>query len=150
VRSQLARLETLGGELAGFADLPSVSAQSLAEWRAALEADAALEREIAALDASGAAEASEVAVMAVDETLLSEGIAIDAPRERSARCARKLTICRGAGKGLFLIVRLSRPFRGLNDAPDGIDAPFRECQRQRSQHEFVRAGPAQCRHCSDP
>jgi chromosome segregation protein len=82
VRSQLARLETLGGELAGFADLPSVSAQSLAEWRAALEADAALEREIAALDASGAAEASEVAVMAVDETLLSEGIAIDAPRER--------------------------------------------------------------------
>jgi uncharacterized protein YhaN len=82
VRSPLARLESLGDELAGLADLPSVSAPLLAEWRAALEADAALEGEIATLDASGAAEAAEVTAMAVDETLLSEGIAIDVLRER--------------------------------------------------------------------
>ena len=82
VRSQLTRLESLGAELADLADLPAVSAQSLAEWRAALDDDAALASEMAALDATGAAEVVEIAAMAVDEKLLSEGVTIDALRER--------------------------------------------------------------------
>jgi chromosome segregation protein len=82
VRSQLVRLESLNVELVALGDLPPVSAQSLSEWRSAVEADAALQHEIAALDATGAAEAAEISAMAVDERLLSEGIAIDALRER--------------------------------------------------------------------
>lgn len=82
VRSQLARLEILFSELAALADLPPVPAQSLADWRTALEAEAALGGEIAALDATDTAEAAEIAAMDVAETLLSEGIGIDALRER--------------------------------------------------------------------
>ncbi|MDB5603508.1 MAG: hypothetical protein JWP25_408 [Bradyrhizobium sp.] len=82
MRSQLTRLESLGAELAVLADLPAISAQSLAEWRAALDDDAALASEMAALDATGAAEVVEIAAMAVDEKLLSEGVTIDALRER--------------------------------------------------------------------
>ena len=68
--------------MADLADLPAVSAHSLAEWRAALDDDAALASEMAALDATGATELAEIAAMAVDEKLLSEGITIDALRER--------------------------------------------------------------------
>ncbi|WP_152647661.1 YhaN family protein, partial [Rhodopseudomonas palustris] len=82
VRSHLARLDGIGAELAALADLPPVAAPSVAEWRAALDSHAALEREIAALDADAAADAAEIAAMAVDERLLSEGAAIDALRER--------------------------------------------------------------------
>ncbi|NVN84939.1 MAG: AAA family ATPase [Rhodopseudomonas sp.] len=82
VRSHLARLEGIGAELATLADLPEVPAHALAEWRAALDADAGLARDIAALDAAAAADAADIAAMAVDETLLSQGSAIDALRER--------------------------------------------------------------------
>lgn len=82
VRSQLARLESLGDDLAGFTDLPLVSAQARADWRAALAADVALEDEMAVLDATAAVETKEAAAMAVDETFLSEGVVIDELRER--------------------------------------------------------------------
>lgn len=82
VRSKLGRLERLGAELAALADLPQVSEQMLSEWCDALEAGGALGRDMAALDQADAAETLEIASMAVDEKLLSEGITIDALRER--------------------------------------------------------------------
>jgi uncharacterized protein YhaN len=82
VRTKLARLETLGAELETFSDLQVVSAQSLAEWQNALEMDAALGRDQVALDAARAADQAEIAALAVDETLLSEGAVIDGLRER--------------------------------------------------------------------
>jgi uncharacterized protein YhaN len=82
VRSKLARLEAVGAELKAFSDLPTVPAQSVAEWSNALDADAASARDIAALDAAEAADFGAIAALAVDETLLSEGEAIDALRER--------------------------------------------------------------------
>jgi chromosome segregation protein len=66
VRSQLARPESIHQDLAGFADLPPVSPQLRADWHAALAGDFVLRDEIAALDATGAAEA---AAMAIDEAL---------------------------------------------------------------------------------
>lgn len=82
VHSKLAQLESLGAELTAFADLPAVPSQSLVEWRTALDAEAALDREISALDMADTVDAAEIATMVVNETLLSEGDAIDALRER--------------------------------------------------------------------
>jgi uncharacterized protein YhaN len=82
VRSKLARLDRIGTELKAFAGLPAVPAQSLAEWSAALEGDAAFARDIASLDAAEALDSKAIAALAVDETLLSEGDTIDALRER--------------------------------------------------------------------
>jgi uncharacterized protein YhaN len=82
VQPKLARLEGLASELAAFADLPAVPSQSLSEWRETLDAEAALDRERSALDAVDAADMAEIAALAVNETLLSEGDAIDALRER--------------------------------------------------------------------
>ena len=82
VRTKLARLKSIATELAELADLPVVSPQSLAAWRAALDTDAALLRDIAALDTTDAIEAAEIAAMAVDDGVLAEAAAIDALRER--------------------------------------------------------------------
>jgi chromosome segregation protein len=82
VRSHLARLDSNGAELTALAHLPAVSAPSMVEWRAIYESDAALDREIATLDAAAAADTAEIAALAIDETLLAEGIAIDVLRER--------------------------------------------------------------------
>jgi uncharacterized protein YhaN len=82
VRSKLARLDRIGAELKAFAGLPAVPAQSLTEWSAALDGDAAFARDIASLDAAEAADNKAIAALAVDETLLSEGDTIDALRER--------------------------------------------------------------------
>ncbi|ABE63601.1 conserved hypothetical protein [Nitrobacter hamburgensis X14] len=82
VHAKLARLERLASELAAFTDLPAVPPQSLMEWRQSLDAEAALDREMSALDMADAADRAEIAALAVNETLLSEGDAIDALRER--------------------------------------------------------------------
>lgn len=82
VRSKLARLEAVDADLASLAGLPPASAQSLAEWRGALESEAEAAREIVALDDADATDSEAIAAFAVDETLLSEGGAIDALRER--------------------------------------------------------------------
>lgn len=82
VHPKLTRLEGVNAESARFADLPPVPSQSLAEWRAALEAETALDREMSALDAADAVDMAEIAAIALNETLLSEGDSIDALRER--------------------------------------------------------------------
>lgn len=78
VRSKLARLQALRRERAELADLPDISAATLAEWRTALAADSALSGELKALDDADAADTIEIAALAVDETLLGSGPAIDA------------------------------------------------------------------------
>jgi chromosome segregation protein len=78
----LARLESIDAELEALADLPVIAAQPLLEWCAMLDSRAVLESEIAALDATATVEAAEIEAMAVDETLLFEGPAIEALRER--------------------------------------------------------------------
>ncbi|MCG6205794.1 AAA family ATPase [Rhodopseudomonas sp. HC1] len=82
VRSQLSRLDRIEAELSGFADLPQVAAQTLAEWRAALDSKTAIEAEIATLDAAAAADAAEIATIHIDEALLGEAGTIVALRER--------------------------------------------------------------------
>ena len=82
VRSHLAKLDTIHTELLELAALPIVSAQALADWRAAFDADIKLANEIAALDVAAACDADEVTALAVDENLLAEGGTIDALRER--------------------------------------------------------------------
>ncbi len=82
VRSHLARIDIITTDLAALAHLSDVSVQTLAEWRAAFDNDATLGRELAALDAAAAADAAEIAALAIDDTLLAEGVAIDALRER--------------------------------------------------------------------
>lgn len=82
VRAKLARLQSLDTELGTYADLPPVSAHSLAEWREAHEKAATLDRELVALDAADAADQAEIAALAVDERLLSEGGTIDSLREK--------------------------------------------------------------------
>lgn len=82
VRSKLTRLQTLAQEIESLADLPEISAQTLAEWRAVLQADATLTQELRALDAADAADAASIAALAVDERLVSAGPVIDALRER--------------------------------------------------------------------
>jgi uncharacterized protein YhaN len=82
VRSKLARLQALRSARAELADLPDISAATFADWRAALAADAALSGELQALDAADAADTIEIAALAVDDTMLACGPAIDALRER--------------------------------------------------------------------
>jgi uncharacterized protein YhaN len=82
VRSKLARLQALAEGLAELADLPPVPAPTVESWRAALEADATVAGEIAALDAAATADATTIEAMAVDDRLLSAGPTIDALRER--------------------------------------------------------------------
>jgi hypothetical protein len=82
VHPKLTRLERLASELAAFADLPAVPPQSFMEWRQSLDAEAAFDREMSALDMADAADSAEIAALAVNEALLSEGDAIDALRER--------------------------------------------------------------------
>ncbi|MCA6111593.1 YhaN family protein [Bradyrhizobium cenepequi] len=81
VRPHLLRLDNIGMELAVLSALPLVSEQSLSEWRAALNEHGAISNEIAALKAAGAADEAEIATMAVDEALLSQGAKIDGLRE---------------------------------------------------------------------
>ncbi len=52
------------------------------EWRNAITQIGELQRQIVSLDEAAAKDASELAGLAVDEGLLSEGAAIDALRER--------------------------------------------------------------------
>lgn len=82
VRAKLARLQSIAAELRELTDLPEVSPPALAGWRSALDADAALLREIAALDSTHAIEAAEIATLALDDGMLAEAAAIDALRER--------------------------------------------------------------------
>ncbi len=77
VRSHLARLDAIKADLAALAALPRVSEQSLADWRGAFDADATLSREIAALDATAASDAAEIAALSVDDSLLAEAGVID-------------------------------------------------------------------------
>lgn len=78
----LSRLDWLDSELAGSADLVGVSQPQMVEWRKAIAQLGELQRQIVGLDEAAAKDASELAVLAVDEGLLSEGTAIDALRER--------------------------------------------------------------------
>lgn len=82
VRRKLARLESIAGDLNDLVDLAAVTPQVRETWSNALDTDAALLREMAALDATDAIEAAEVAALAVDESVLAETAAIDALRER--------------------------------------------------------------------
>ncbi len=81
-RSHLAKLDGIAADLAAFADLPAIAPPTLAEWRAAADAQAALEAEMAALDAADAADAAEITSLAVDDRLLAAAPDIDALRER--------------------------------------------------------------------
>ena len=82
VKSPLARLDGIAAELAALADLPELTAATLAEWQQALATHIALDRDIAALDAAAAEDAAKIATLAVDDDLLAQGAAIDALRER--------------------------------------------------------------------
>ncbi len=82
VRRKLARLDGISSELGELADLPVVTAQLRETLSQALDADAALLRDITTLDATDAIEAAEIASLAVDDNVLAEAAAIDALRER--------------------------------------------------------------------
>jgi len=82
VKSPLARLDRIAAELAALADLPEVAAAALDEWQAALVSHANLDQEIVSLDQAAAADAAEIASLAVNDDVLAEGAAIDALRER--------------------------------------------------------------------
>ncbi|MGB3445639.1 MAG: AAA family ATPase, partial [Xanthobacteraceae bacterium] len=82
VRSKLTRLDQIVTERAGLADLPDVAPTTLAEWRGALSVEADIAREVAALDAVDAADATEIATLAIDETLLAQAADIEALRDR--------------------------------------------------------------------
>jgi uncharacterized protein YhaN len=78
VRSKLARLDQVASERTALADLPDVAPTTLAEWREALSAEVEITREVAKLDAADSADATEIATLAIDETLLGEAVAIEA------------------------------------------------------------------------
>ncbi len=82
VRSKLARLDEIARERAALADLPVVAPATLTEWREAVAADIEIARESAALAATDAADAAEIAALAVNEALLSEQAAVEALRDR--------------------------------------------------------------------
>ena len=81
-RTKLARLQALGRQLDDFTDLPSLPAQTVAGWRAALSTDTHLSDELGKLAAADAADVIAIAQLGVDEALLSAGTAIDSLRER--------------------------------------------------------------------
>jgi chromosome segregation protein len=80
--AKLARLEALAEEIETFADLVTVQAGALGEWRAALTDDAKLGVELDRLAADEAADEAEIATLEVDPALLAQGDAIDGLRER--------------------------------------------------------------------
>lgn len=82
VRSKLTRLDQIANEQTPLADLPDVAPTTLAEWRDALSVEAEITRELARLDAADAADATEIATLAIDETLLAQAPAIEALRDR--------------------------------------------------------------------
>lgn len=82
VRSKLTRLDQIANEIAALADLPDVGPTTLAEWREALSTEAEITRELARLDAADAADTTEIASLAIDETLLGQASAIEALRDR--------------------------------------------------------------------
>lgn len=82
VRSKLTRLDQIANEVAALADLPDVTSTTLAEWREALTVEAEIAREVAKLDAADAADTTEIATLAIDETLLAQAPAIEALRDR--------------------------------------------------------------------
>lgn len=82
VRSKLTRLDQIANEAAALADLPDVGPTTLAEWREALSIEAEITRELARLDAADAADTTEIASLAIDETLLRQASAIEALRDR--------------------------------------------------------------------
>ncbi|MBN8962656.1 MAG: AAA family ATPase [Rhizobiales bacterium] len=82
VRSRLTRLDQITNELAVLADLPAISPAMLAEWREAVLAEAEITRELAKLDAADAADATEIAALAIDETTLAQAANIEMLRDR--------------------------------------------------------------------
>lgn len=81
-RGRLARLDALRCELEAHRTLPLVNAETIAAWRAALEAQKRAEADLADCDAADAESDAAIAALAVDETLLAAGPAIDALREK--------------------------------------------------------------------
>lgn len=179
VHAKLARLESLAAELAAFADLPAVPSPSLTEWRAAFDAEAALDREMSALDAADAADAAEIATLAVNDVLLSEGNAIDAlrerlgairkaiddlPRRRQARDAAMGTLddaarCLGLASHTVLIERLPTDLalahvRDLLDRRGRLDQAMidADTRRIRAQQELedIAAGAGEAHAAIDP
>jgi uncharacterized protein YhaN len=78
VRSKLTRLDQIANEQTALADLPDVAPTTLAEWRGALSTETEMARELARLDAADAADTTEIAALAIDESLLGEAVAIEA------------------------------------------------------------------------
>ncbi|MGN6308726.1 MAG: AAA family ATPase [Xanthobacteraceae bacterium] len=82
VRSKLTRLDQIANEIVALADLPDVKPATLTEWRQALSTEAEIARELARLDAADTADATEIGRLAIDETLLAQGSAIEVLRDR--------------------------------------------------------------------
>ncbi|MCO5130523.1 MAG: AAA family ATPase [Xanthobacteraceae bacterium] len=90
VRSRLARLDAVAVAHAALADLPAIPPATLAEWRGAVALEAEIAREQAGLDAAEAANATEIAALSIDETLLAQAAAIEALRDRMGAIRKDL------------------------------------------------------------
>ncbi|WP_210496064.1 AAA family ATPase [Microvirga antarctica] len=81
-RPKLARLDAIGQDLLSFQDLPQVGESMVDAWRSAVSADAQMAAQFSELAQADAADAASIAALSVDEAVLSEGVTIDALRER--------------------------------------------------------------------
>ncbi len=82
VRPKLDGLDAIAGELADLAGLPALAAATVADIRAALEADRLKRAEQERLAAEDAQDAQAMAALGLDATLVAHGAAIDALREQ--------------------------------------------------------------------
>lgn len=81
-RPRLIRLDALRGELETHRDLPPISAETVASWRAALDEQKRVDEELAEYDLADAEGNSAIAALAVNEALLDAGPSADALREK--------------------------------------------------------------------
>ena len=81
-RPRLVRLEELRSKLETHADLPEVGADVVETWRCALEEQNQIDSQLAEFNLKEAQNNTEIAELAVDETLLAVGPRVDAWREK--------------------------------------------------------------------
>ena len=81
-RNGLTRLDGLQRDLEAFAQLPLVSAQIIAGWRTAYDADRDAVIARRGLDEADARDHAAIAALRVDQSLLKAGDAVDSLRER--------------------------------------------------------------------
>jgi uncharacterized protein YhaN len=82
VRPKLDGLDVIAAELADLANLPSLAAPTVAEIRAALEADRVKRAELEHLAVEDAQDAQAMTALGLDANLVAHGAAIDALREQ--------------------------------------------------------------------